>query len=826
MRKNQQQQALDFVKLLEQAHDELKTLIKQQNIASARGLLEDCQEGAIELGNLIETTEGEQCKTIAVIEEYCEQTYLIYEKLVQDENVNADKVYKILRRLVIKIENSIKNDIPIRREVVFLPYKASMWDSLESVWKAADEDELCDAYVIPIPYYDKNPDGSFKEMHYEGDQYPEYVPVTDYEDYDFESRKPDMIFIHNPYDEFNFVTSVHPFFYAKNLKQFTQMLIYIPYFVMVEVSPNDKYAVHGIEHHCTVPGVFYADYVVVQSENIRRIFIDVLTETFGKESKPVWEKKMLGLGSPKMEKVLNIGKENEEIPKEWLKVIQKPDGSRKKVILYNTSVGALLINDEKMLAKIQSVLKIMKENKDEAVLLWRPHPLMKSTISSMRPELREGYQEMVDEYIHDGWGIYDDTSEFHAAFAVSDAYYGDYSSLVPLYLATGKPLLQHNPDIIDYAKRFVTRKLYYDGQYVWATALEFNGLFRIDSNAYEIAYVGAFPDEKSEGYYLFHDIVEHNSKLYFCPYNAKHIAVYDKAASEFQTIPLRENIREMEKKFFGMSAYGKYIYLQGSNVHAVAQLDTETNEIFYIEDWVEEVQRRQSGHYDMLIRRGCIVNDSLYYFCHEARGLLTIRLHDLSYEFIPLQYSGANNFIGNADDSEVLWLSPFEKGFVSCFDPQTAALTELVQVDRAVGLCKVKSYIYCFSRKELWFYRIHAESHEVTKYPIDQRIYNSCPVGDKIFLTTNLTGELYILDTVSLKITKTELQIDDKHFPEHKTLNMLEDNKGSDQCAWESAYLNLKNLLEMDTADNDKHPISDKSNCGAKIYEYMRGRIG
>lgn len=54
-----------------------------------------------------------------------------------------------------------------RRSVVFLPYKASAWDSLESVWRAAEANSDCDAYVIPIPYYYKNSDGSFGEMRYE-----------------------------------------------------------------------------------------------------------------------------------------------------------------------------------------------------------------------------------------------------------------------------------------------------------------------------------------------------------------------------------------------------------------------------------------------------------------------------------------------------------------------------------------------------------------------------------------------------------------------------------------------------------------------------------
>ena len=71
---------------------------------------------------------------------------------------------------MVQIENSIKHEIPEWREAVFLPYKASMWDSLESVWRAAWEDPDCDAYVIPIPYYDRNPDRSLGELHYEGDQ--------------------------------------------------------------------------------------------------------------------------------------------------------------------------------------------------------------------------------------------------------------------------------------------------------------------------------------------------------------------------------------------------------------------------------------------------------------------------------------------------------------------------------------------------------------------------------------------------------------------------------------------------------------------------------
>lgn len=240
MRKAQKKQAEDFVELLAQAHGTVKKEVEACGHEKVMELLTQCQEGAIQLGNLIESTEGEGFVTIGMLEDYCEIIYQIYEEIAQGRIVDFVKAGNILDKTLARIRGSIREDIKVRREAVFLPYKASMWDSLESVWKAADEDPQWDAYVIPIPYYDKNPDGSFREMHDERDQYPAYVPITSYETFDFSAHKPDMIFIHNPYDDYNYVTSVHPFFYSKNLKKFTEKLVYIPYFVLDEPDPESE----------------------------------------------------------------------------------------------------------------------------------------------------------------------------------------------------------------------------------------------------------------------------------------------------------------------------------------------------------------------------------------------------------------------------------------------------------------------------------------------------------------------------------------------------------------------------------------------------------
>ena len=436
-----------MVGTLSEAHDQIYKQVENGNFEGAMELLKQAQEFAITMGNTIEASEGEGTDAVSRLEDYCEALFQTAIDISDGGAQDISKNKKILSKALITIENSINNDIRITTETVFLPYKASMWDSLESVWRKAYENPDDETFVIPIPYYDKNPDGSFREEHYEGDEYPKDVPVTHYQWYDFEKRRPDRIYIHNPYDEANYVTSVHPFFYSKNLKQFTDELIYIPYFVLGEPDIENERALKGIEHFITVPAVMNADKVIVQSENMRKAYIKVLVKYAGKDTKEYWKEKISGEGSPKFDRVLRVINEEQEIPEEWKPLLEKPDGGKKKIIFYNTGIQALLENDMKMINKIKDALKIFKENKDDVALLWRPHPLLQATISSMRPYLWEEYSQIVERYRSEHWGIYDDSADMDRAIAISDAYYGDMSSIVELYKKTGKPIMIQNAEI-------------------------------------------------------------------------------------------------------------------------------------------------------------------------------------------------------------------------------------------------------------------------------------------------------------------------------------------------------------------------------------------
>ena len=673
MRKAQKEQAEKLVCLLDRVHDGIKMSIETGQKDQALDFLGQCQSGAINLGEAIEETEGEGFVTVKHLEEYCETVYQIYEKLRQEQSVSANQAFKGLRRSLTQVKNSIRNDIHVRTEVVFLPYKASMWDSLESVWKAAEEDPECDAYVIPIPYYDRNPDGSFREEHYEGSLYPEYVPVTSYQDYDFEEHRPDVVFIHNPYDECNYVTSVHPFFYARNLKQYTDKLVYIPYFILNEIDPENAAAVKGIEHFCTVPGVIYADKVIVQSENMRQAYVNVMSE-FAEENslegmdRKYWEEKILGLGSPKVDKVLNTRREDLEIPKEWLRIIEKPDGSWKKIIFYNTSVTTLLQYSEHYLEKMKDVFRVFYENREDVALLWRPHPLIKATIESMRPELWSEYQKMAEAYRKDGWGIYDDTADIDRAVAICDAYYGDYSSVVRLCQEAGKLVMVQD------SKRYLREDKIYKGkkhinlssaikidETIWFYPYYFNRLFAMEIKTGKLKYydIPVSAETNCEGG-NFCSMVHIGHKIYLLPFHAKEILQFDILSQKFTSIsinPVWPRNNE-EKLFMGTGIYEKYLFVMGVCVPVIIRIDTVDNSVEYITDWVEKVKGIVFNRKDAFFRKQSVVLDDKLFvsFCN-ANAVLEINCRTLE-TIIHQMGTEKEGYSGICFSKSNMWICP------------------------------------------------------------------------------------------------------------------------------------------------------------------------
>lgn len=425
MRKYKKKEIFHTVEALLNANDAIRKTIKSDP-STTLDTLAACQELGILIGTYLESLGGRCGHMVRLLEEYCEHIYQV------SANISDEGLYKGLleriRVLLTELEQDVWIEVPDdRKEIVFLPYKVSMWDSLESIWRAADEDKDVDAVVIPIPYYSKNPDGSFEEEHYEGDRYPSYVPVVDYRDYNFQEKRPDVIFIHNPYDAFNRVTSIPPFFYSDHLKEYTDKLVYIPYYVVPWSIP---------EHFVLTPGVISADIIFVQSESIKKQYVKLLeTKLYHGESRRL-EKKIAALGSPKTDKLLLEINNRAEMPETWKQRI----GNR-RVVFFNTNVSLILNNGAHFIDNLYRIFHVFAAHRDKFVLLWREHPLTMETLHSMHPELLVSYLKLKKEFEEWELGILDENEEPHLAMAVSDCYFGAGGSLVTIYSVTGKPMM-------------------------------------------------------------------------------------------------------------------------------------------------------------------------------------------------------------------------------------------------------------------------------------------------------------------------------------------------------------------------------------------------
>lgn len=645
MRRFQKKQLLDIMQSLRTIHEKAREKLEQKDYESFHIILEGCQSNAIKIGEAIEQIEGEGTEVVTCLERYCESVYQIS---TQAGTITPKKASKILNAGLIKAENALKH-MTDRIEAVFLPYKASMWDSLESVWMAADKDPDCDAYVIPIPYYDKNRDGSFKEVHYEGGKFPDYVPITHYDDYNFESRRPDMIYIHNPYDQYNNVTSVHPFFYSLHLKQFTDMLVYIPYYsTSGGMSPG--------QGQCSA--YYAADYIVVQAEKYRKYF-----------APDIPKEKLLPLGSPKFDRIVNVCNNPPEPPEEW-----KAKMAGKKVYFYNTSINGMLANTLVFLKKMEYVFSCFAGRQD-ACLLWRPHPLLESTFDSMRSEYKPAYEALKKYFMESDFGIYDDTPDIAYTIANCDAYIGDAaSSVTSLFGIVGKPVFILNNYITSTPKAGdwrgdIIKKFFVNGNNQWMIT-QGNKLYRLSDRDHVYRYYCDLSDYSYGDYYL--SVIHVNGKDYICPANSQDILVIGSNGIE-KKIELMHSI-ESKGAFCGALSCGKYLLLIPNRYPAIVRYDTSKQEVSYIHEHLNIFAGTVDGEWR--IGGFCVQNGYLFMTSPIDNHLIAICIETGEVQILTTNASNTCGCIALLSDKTDLWFLPYSGCTITRWNPETGEIHE------------------------------------------------------------------------------------------------------------------------------------------------------
>lgn len=634
------------------------SLIKnfEVNIPVTAEVLAGCQNSAIVVGNEIEKLGSGGEEIVRLLEAYCENIYQMSCHLTDTNGCKnvADKIQMQLGQIYDKIQKNLPDD---KKLIVFLPYKASMWDSLESVWKAADADPDCEAYVMPIPYFDKNPDGSLGEEHYEGNLFPEDVPITRYDALDLEECHPDIIYIHNPYDEYNHVTSVHPYFYSSSLKKFTDKLVYIPYFVCSETTR---------EANCLLKGVVSADAVIVQSDKIRDEYIKYFQASMGDL---IPKDKFMALGSPKFDKAIHSSVLETHLTRGW-----KQRAGGRKIILYNTHLNIFLRFKEAAVKKIESVFDYFK-GRDDALLLWRPHPLCKATLKAMQANLYEAYLALEKRYLEEDIGILDESEDMYQAISVADGYYGDNSSVLSLFGVTGKPICIQNVGVTDYGcdipgYRFQAACM--DGQSIYFANIDFNALVRLNKATGNVQCIDRFPGSRLNRYRSISGMGIWKGKLWMLPQTEKKVFSYDLVSKHWDTLELLEQCldKNVPQLFSAGRQVGRYYYAFGFKQYIIMKLDMETGELRYSKDNIERFQQVIGKEtWAVCWQDCCQVGEKLY--AASPRGNIVLA-YDMQTEKIEIHQIGNSDsrYVTVAHDGNAFWLTT-TTGEIIRWNPRT-----------------------------------------------------------------------------------------------------------------------------------------------------------
>ncbi len=568
---------------------------------------------------------------------------LAAEQLAADAS-DKDEIVSLCSELLQYMITQTQKETAFKKEIFFLPYKASMWDSLESVWKAADEDkEHCIAYVMPIPYADLTPEHTVAEWHCERDQFPKDVPTVKWEDFDLKDIHPDVIFIHNPYDGHNYVTSVESRYYSSNLKPCTDLLVYIPY-----------YATTGgmAEMQRMCPAYLNADYIVIQSPYFRKLFDESLPD-----------EKFLPFGSPKFDRSLQMCMNPPQAPKAWEKKMRG-----RKVYFYNTSLGGMLYDTGTFLQKMEYVFQTFKGRKD-ACLIWRPHPLMESTFSSMRKEFYPQYTKLRKTFIEENIGIYDDTPDIEKTIALSDVYIGDDgTSVTSLFAVAGKPLFLLNNFILskpnpgDYMGVFNFVPEHTDE---WLVSL-YNVLYHREGSRYR--YICNLSRYAWGSYYL--PVFEQDGSQYVCSLNAQDVLKIADGKIE-KRIPLERRL-EQAGAFANAWQLGKYIFLLPIQYPAVVRLDTVSDAVGYVDGLQSFFAQMVDGEWRF--GGSCVWRDKLVIASPVDDSIAVIDAQTMELQQLTMETPSFRGCMEITVYGDELWLVPYAGDTVICWQPNSGKI--------------------------------------------------------------------------------------------------------------------------------------------------------
>ena len=416
------------------------------SVAQLLDMLAQCQSVAIDLGNFIEQMKGEENLSakacVAALEEYCEKIFNVYNNLslaVEREKEDFQKLCAALNQACVQMKQTVESEIIYKKLVAFLPDNPKRWKEMQALYDYYTQQENTEACVIPLPLFTKNLYGEIVAGQDEYDhndkrnEYPAYLNVIPWHTVQMQSYEFAAIVIQNPYDAENPYLTVPPVYYAKQLQQYTDCLIYMMPQGVNDFTENDITDVYGLKYSLMMPGAMYADRILIESSAMKALFVNHLTAFAGEDTKEVWADKVMTISAFSGESA-QTGQ-----PVQNGQCGQTPP---KKKLLYCIGENEFYENADMAINKVKERLNVMTQHPESLKVAVCLYPYDIAAWDICTGQEKDMLVQVLKEY-QKNKGIELSTKNVFNTNGIDDmtAYYGSPSPLICRFVQQRKPAM-------------------------------------------------------------------------------------------------------------------------------------------------------------------------------------------------------------------------------------------------------------------------------------------------------------------------------------------------------------------------------------------------
>lgn len=377
----------------------------------------------------------------------------------------------------------------------------------------------------------------------------------------------------------------------------------------------------------------------------------------------------------------------------------------------------------------------------------------------------------------------------------------------------------------------IFENIYNDKENYWFTGFDYNSLFKMNKKDKKVKFAGVFPDEVFMQQRLYISTVLINESLYFAPFNAKEIAIYNIKLKKFNKLKIPKAQKKMifnweGEKFFRVIEINDGIYFIPYRYPGILYYDIKNSTFTCFDDWVDKIEELRTSEWGYFmdyvyvenkIILPCTCTDAVVIFDLSTEKSRIIRTPHTEYKFKHCSITYINKFfyLVTADGTVFKRKLKAEKEEIKVFKlPQTD-----VKIFEFYPVCLINEYIYLFPFKKNKGYKIDTRTDKITEEKtINEE--NICTGSNFSFLTAFSEEEkIFFVTGNSRYLIEYNLQTQMKQkiqlYLSDEIYNLIEQLK---QNEFKAKLLNNKDLF----SENDVFSLECLLYCILTNFNFLK----